>query len=83
MLRSVSASSASSVKIAPPSPKQPSGFAGKEAGRGRKAEGAEPAALVAGAKALRGVIEHEQAFGLGDGARSRHGRRSGRTGRPG
>ena len=30
MLRSVSASASSSVKIAPPSPKQPSGFAGKK-----------------------------------------------------
>ena len=39
----------------------------KEAGRGRKPEGAELAALVARAKALRGVVEHEQAFGLGDG----------------
>ena len=38
----------------------------EKAGRGGKAEGAEPAALVARAKALRGVIEHEQAFGLRD-----------------
>ena len=30
------------------------------------AETAEPAAFVAGAKALRGVIEHEQAFGFCD-----------------
>ena len=38
----------------------------EEAGRGGKAEGAEPAALVARAKTLRGVIEHEQALGFGD-----------------
>ena len=38
----------------------------EEAGRGRKAEGAEPAALVARAESLRGVVEHEQALGLGD-----------------
>src|SRR5207244_11027712 len=38
---------------------------GEEAGRGGAAEGAEAAALVAGAKALRGVIEHEQALGFG------------------
>jgi len=41
MLRSVSARPASSVKIAPPSPKQPSGLGREEAGRGRKPEGAE------------------------------------------
>ncbi len=39
---------------------------GEEAGRGRKAQRADPAALVARAKPLRGVIEHEQAFGLRD-----------------
>ena len=38
----------------------------KEAGGGCQAEGAEPAAFVAGAKALRGVIEHEQALGVSD-----------------
>ena len=38
----------------------------KETGRGRKAEGAELAALVGRAKSLRGVVQHEQAFGLGD-----------------
>ena len=38
----------------------------EKAGRGGKAEGAEPAALVAGAKTLRGVIEHEHALGFGD-----------------
>src|SRR5207244_8891788 len=40
-------------------------FGGKEARRGRKPEGAELAALVAGAKALRRVVKHEQPFGLG------------------
>ena len=39
---------------------------GKEAGRGRVAEGAELAALVARAKGLRGIIEHEQALVLRD-----------------
>ena len=38
----------------------------EKAGRGGEAEGAEPAALVAGAESLRGVVEHEQALGLGD-----------------
>ncbi len=38
----------------------------EEAGRGGKPEGAELAALVAGAKALRGIIEHEQSLGLRD-----------------
>src|SRR5207237_9611534 len=33
---------------------------GEEAGRGRKSQRADPAALVARAKTLRGVIEHEQ-----------------------
>ena len=42
----------------------------EEAGRGGESEGAELAALVAGAETLSGVIEHEQALGprdLGDG----------------
>ena len=34
-------------------------FGGKKAGRGSKSRRAEPTALVAGAKGLRGVIEHE------------------------
>ena len=38
----------------------------EEAGGGGKAEGAEAAALVARAEPLRGVIEHEQAFGIGN-----------------
>ena len=38
----------------------------EKAGRGGKAEGAEPTALVARAKTLCRVIEHEQAFGFGD-----------------
>ncbi len=38
----------------------------EKAGRGDEAEGAETAALVAGAKRLRGVIEHEQALGFRD-----------------
>src|SRR5690349_12249576 len=38
-----------------------------EAGRGGEPEGADAAALVAGAKALRGVVEHEQSLFLGDG----------------
>ena len=38
----------------------------EKAGRGGKAEGAEAAALVARAEALRGVVEHEQALGFGD-----------------
>ena len=38
----------------------------EEAGRGRKSQRADPAALVARAKTLRGVIEHEQALGLRD-----------------
>ncbi len=46
-----SASPASSVKIAPPSPKQPSGLAGKKLVAVSKAERAEAAALVACAEA--------------------------------
>ena len=38
----------------------------EEAGRGRKAERAETAALVARAKGLRRVVEHEQALGRRD-----------------
>ena len=41
-------------------------FCREEAGRGRKSQRADPAALVARAKTLRGVIEHEQALGLRD-----------------
>ena len=39
-------------------------FGREKAGRGGMAVGAEPAALVARAKTLRGIIEHEQAFGF-------------------
>ena len=39
----------------------------KEAGRGRWPKRAELAALVGRAEALRGVVEHEQVFRLGDG----------------
>ena len=38
----------------------------EEAGRGRQRQRAELAALVARAKPLCGVVEHEQAFSLGD-----------------
>src|SRR6185437_12070261 len=38
----------------------------EEAGCGGKAEGAEAPALVACAKTLRGVIQHEQTLGFGD-----------------
>src|SRR5436305_7945517 len=37
----------------------PERLGGKKAGRGSKGRRAEPTALVAGAKGLRGVIEHE------------------------
>ena len=37
----------------------PERFGRKKAGRGSKGRRAEPTALVAGAKGLRGVIEHE------------------------
>ncbi len=66
MLRSVAASSSSSVKIAPPSPKQPSGLAGKKLVAVASPKRAELAALVGGAETLRGVVEHEQALGLRD-----------------
>ena len=41
-------------------------FCREKAGRGREAEAAETAALVACAERLRGIIEHEQAFGFRD-----------------
>src|SRR6185312_16110598 len=40
----------------------------KKAGRSRKSEGAETAAVVARAKGLAGVVEHEQALLARDGS---------------
>ena len=41
-------------------------FGREKAGRGCKAEGAEAAALIGRAECLCGVVEHEQALGLGN-----------------
>src|SRR5262249_44547256 len=38
---------------------------GKETGRGGVTKGAQPTVVVRRAKALRGIIENQQAFGLG------------------
>ena len=65
-LRRSAASSASSVNIAPPSPKHPSGLAGKKLVAVARPMRAEAAALVARAKRLRGVVEHKHSLGFGD-----------------
>jgi hypothetical protein len=66
MLRSVSASSVIIGKDGAAIAEAAERLVVEEAGRGRKPKRADPAALVARAKTLRSVIEHEQALGLRD-----------------